>query len=114
MTARSGGRTGPPSPTEAREDLRRVLEAFSVVLVALEGDDTKLGRHATLLLADIDARHSHEDDRGFERAMFTAALGSIAALALKQWAVDEPVRAKRWIRAQSAHYEANFPKGGGI
>ena len=98
------------APDFEPDDLRRGLEAFSVVTVALEDDGAGLGRHVTLLLAEIDARTPNEDDRGYERAMLLAALGSIAALALKQWAVDQPTHANEWLQVQAAHYEAVFPK----
>lgn len=93
-------------------DLCRVMEAFSVVTVALEGDDGALGRHVVALLAEIDERCTTADDRGYETAMLLAGLGSIAALALKQWAVDEPAHASEWIQLQAAHFEANAGKDG--
>jgi len=89
-------------------DLLRVLEAASVVTVALEGDDEALGRHVALLLHEIDGRARSASDRTYQRAMLIGALGAIAALALQQWAHEDPSKANDWLQIQAATYEATF------
>lgn len=81
-------------------DLERVLEAFSVVTVALDPEDadhSALGEHVIRLLHEIDVRSRSAADRTYQRAMLIGALGAIAALALQQWAHEDPSKANDFI-----------------
>ncbi len=85
-----------------------VLNAVALVTTALGGDDEALGRLAVQVLTDVDGRARSSAERTYWRSMLLARVAEIAALALTQWAADQPEAANEWLQLQAARFEADM------